>query len=328
MLEVDGAVGEVDGAVGEGGGQVVRTAVALAALTGTPIRVTRIRANRPKPGLAAQHCTAVQAVALACGAEMRGCRRESDTLTFAPGKVGKTKIDLAIGTAGSIPLVLQAWLPVALEAGGTITLTGGTEVSKSPTIDYFSEVLVPLLRAHGARIEVEVLGRGYFPVGGGRVRVTVEPSTLAPLAIGGVPAHAGIISCSQNLPDHVAERQAQAASAALPGFPVRIERTPGPGTGTSVTVFEGAKGGVAVGRRGLPAEKVGWMAADELLAARAVACDVDVHLADQLLVYLARAGGSYSAPGVSSHAATTCHLLSLFGYEIAVSGTTPAVFSA
>lgn len=319
---------EIDGSVGEGGGQVVRTAVALAALTGTPLRVTRIRAKRPKPGLAAQHCTAVQAVALACGAEMGGCHRGSDTLTFAPGEIAKTEIDLAIGTAGSIPLVLQAWLPVALETGGTITLTGGTEVSKSPTIDYFSEVLVPLLRSHGAKIEVEVLGRGYFPIGGGRVRVTVRPSILSPLAIAGVPVHAGIVSCSQNLPDHVAERQAQAAAAVLPGFSVRFERTPGPGTGTSVTVFEGAKGGVAIGKRGLPAEKVGWTAADELLAARSVACDVDVHLADQLLVYLARAGGSYSAPGVSSHAATTCRLLSLFGYEIAVSGATPAVFSA
>lgn len=319
---------EIDGSAGEGGGQVVRTAVALAALTGTPLRVLKIRAKRPKPGLAAQHCAAVQAVALTCGAETKGCRRESETLTFMPGEVRKTSIDLAIGTAGSIPLVLQAWLPVALEAGGTITLTGGTEVSKSPTIDYFSEVLVPLLRAHGAKIEVEVLGRGYYPIGGGRVRVTVGPSTLAPLDISTLPCRRGIVSCSQNLPDHVAERQAQAASAALPGFPMRIERTAGPGTGTSVTVFEGTKGGVAIGKRGLPAEKVGRTAADELLAAKKVACDVDVHLADQLLVYLARSGGSYSAPETSSHAETTCRLLSFFGYDVTVAGTKPVVFSA
>lgn len=319
---------EIDGSAGEGGGQVVRTAVALSALTGTPLRVTKIRAKRPKPGLAAQHCTAVQAVALTCGAEMKGCRRGSETLIFVPGEVRETAIELAIGTAGSIPLVLQAWLPVALERGGTITLTGGTEVSKSPTIDYFSEVLVPLLRTHGAKVEVEVLGRGYFPIGGGRVRVTVRPSTLASLDISRTPRRRGIVSCSQNLPDHVAERQAQAASAALPGFPVRIERTPGPGTGTSVTVFEGTKGGIAIGKRGFPAEKVGWAAADELLAAKKVACDVDVHLADQLLVYLARSGGSYSAPEASSHAETTCDLLSLFGYDVTVSGTKPAVFSA
>lgn len=314
--------------MGEGGGQVVRTAVALAALTGTPLRLTHIRAGRPKPGLAAQHCTAVRAVALTCGAEMQGCSIGSTELTFFPGELRCARGEIAIGTAGSIPLVLQAWLPVALATGGAITLSGGTEVQKSPTIDYCAEVLLPVLQAHGARVRMEILNRGYFPRGGGRVRVSVEPSTLRPLDLTVVPPRRGIISCSQGLPEHVAERQAEAAAALLPDYPVEIVRTGGPGTGTSVTTWCGSKGGVALGRRGLPAEKVGRVAAWELLAAIETPGQVDVHMADQLLIYLARAGGRYTAPALSSHAATACALLARFGREVTVSGTSPAVFSA
>lgn len=319
---------EIDGSFGEGGGQVVRTAVALSALTGTPVRIRKIRAGRPKPGLAAQHCTAVRAVALACGAALEGCSAGSDTLVFEPGEIRRTTIALDIGTAGSIPLVLQAWLPVALVHGGSITLTGGTEVEKSPTIDYFMQVFLPLLRAHGAEVRVEVRARGYYPAGGGVVHVTGGPSALAPIDPARFPNEQGILSCTQNLPDHVADRQASSASAVLPGFPVTIDRRTGRSTGTSVTAWAGAKGASALGRLGLPAERVGRAAAEGLLAACAAPGAVDEHLADQLLVYLALSGGRYTAPTASSHALTACSLLSTFGYEIAVSGTSPAVFSA
>ncbi|TAJ45775.1 RNA 3'-terminal phosphate cyclase [Methanofollis fontis] len=318
----------IDGSYGEGGGQVVRTAVAIAALTGTPIEIERIRAGRDRPGLAAQHCTAVRAVALACGAEMMGCSTGSGTLTFRPGEIGRTEIVLDIGTAGSIPLVLQAWLPVALVQGGRITLTGGTEVQRSPTIDYIIHVLLPVLTGHGAAIDIEVRGRGYYPQGGGEVQVTAEASTIAPLDLSGLPDTRGILSCSQNLPEHVAERQARAAAACLPGYEATIERREGRSTGTSVTVWNRAKGACALGRRGLPAEQVGRMAAEELRAALNTPGETDIHLADQLLVYLALSGGRYSAPAASSHALTACHLLERFGLSVRIEKGTPAVFSA
>lgn len=319
---------EVDGSFGEGGGQVVRTAVALSALTGRGVRIRKIRAGRPKPGLAAQHCTAVRAVALVCGAALEGCSTGSGSLLFEPGEIRRTAIALDIGTAGSIPLVLQAWLPVALVRGGSITLTGGTEVEKSPTIDYFSQVFLPVLRAHGAGVRVEVRARGYYPAGGGEVHVAVEPSTLAPIDQARFPHEMGIVSCTQNLPDHVGDRQASAASAVLPDFPVTIDRRTGRSTGTSVTAWAGAKGASALGRLGLPAERVGRAAAEGLLSARAAPGAVDEHLADQLLIYLALSGGEYTAPHASSHAMTARSLLSAFGYEIAASGTVPVVFSA
>ena len=50
----------LDGSQGEGGGQMLRTALTLSLLSGRPFQMTRIRANREKPGLRPQHCSAVR----------------------------------------------------------------------------------------------------------------------------------------------------------------------------------------------------------------------------------------------------------------------------
>jgi RNA 3'-terminal phosphate cyclase (ATP) len=228
-----------------------------------------------------------------------------------------------VGTAGSIPLVLQAFLPVALRCGGSLVVTGGTEVEHAPTIDYFTDLHAAVLRRFGAGIAVEIRRRGYYPQGGGEVAVTVNASRLRPLdlAEGGMERACGIVSCSSGLPSHVAERQAQSAAdpiAAKTGrtCTVRIERQQGPSTGSSCTVWSGAHGACALGRRGLPAEQVGGTAARELLDSLSTGAQVDVHLADQLLVYLALAGGSFTAPTLTLHARTVCWLLAEFGYRI------------
>ncbi|MDD1666208.1 MAG: RNA 3'-terminal phosphate cyclase, partial [Methanomicrobiales archaeon] len=239
-----------------------------------------------------------------------------------------------VGTAGSVALVLQAWLPVALLAGGSITVTGGTEVDRSPTIDYLEQVLFQALARHGGKIRTEILKRGYYPEGGGEVRVSVEPSRLAPLAFPDErPGSCGIISCSSNLPDHVAERQAAAARRLLEGrlsipCEVRLDRRRGASTGTSCTVWAGAKGGIGLGKRGVPADRVGEMAARALLDEVNRGGQVDTHLADQLLIFLAVSGGRFTSPACSLHAATMCWLLERFGYRVH-SGTNGVVeFSA
>ncbi|CVK31415.1 RNA 3'-terminal phosphate cyclase [Methanoculleus bourgensis] len=312
----------VDGSYLEGGGQVLRLAVALSAISGTPVTVTRIRQNRPNPGLAPQHIAAVRAVAGACDAECRGLAIRSSEITFSPGRL--QQVDLAIdpGTAGSIPLILQAWLPVALRTGGSITVTGGTEVTWSPTIDYLDRVLAPVLRHAGASIDIEVLERGYYPRGGGRVRARVEPGRPGPIVIPEEEPGCGIVSCSSGLPEHVVERQAAAArnllekDLGLPCTATLDHREGGPGVGSSVTVWSGAKGAVALGKRGLPAEEVGRTAARALVEECRSPGTVDVHLADQLLIYLACYGGEYSTHTLSMHAKTACWLLSEFGYPV------------
>ncbi|HVN66693.1 MAG TPA: RNA 3'-terminal phosphate cyclase [Methanomicrobiales archaeon] len=312
----------IDGSVLEGGGQILRGAVALSALSRTPVEVVRIRVRRGKPGLASQHLAAIQAVAAACDGTCEGLRLGSDRIVFRPGLPVAREVRADVGTAGSVALVLQAWLPVALVAGGTVTVTGGTEVDRSPTIDYLEQVLFRALARHGAQIQTEILKRGYYPEGGGEVRVSVGASRLSPLSFPGEsPGSCGIISCSSNLPDHVAERQAGAAQRFLEGklgvpCEVRLDRRRGISTGTSCTVWAGTKGGISLGKRGLPADRVGELAARALLEEISGGGEVDSHLADQLLIFTAIYGGRFTAPACSLHAATMCWLLERFGYKV------------
>jgi RNA 3'-terminal phosphate cyclase (ATP) len=312
----------IDGSQLEGGGQILRGAVALSALSRTPVEVVRIRARRGRPGLAPQHIAAIQAVASACDAGCDGLRLGSDRIVFRPGLPVAREIRADVGTAGSVSLVLQAWLPVALMAGGSITVTGGTEVDRSPTIDYLEQVFLPVLARHGAKIRMEIIKRGYYPEGGGEVLVSVEPSRLSPIRFPDEkPGTCGILSCSSNLPDHVAERQAAAAKGLLAGrlgipCEVRLDRRKGISTGSSCTVWAGAKGGIGLGKRGLPADRVGEMAARALLSEVSRGGQVDSHLADQLLIFIALFGGSFTAPACSLHAATMCWLLERFGYRV------------
>jgi RNA 3'-terminal phosphate cyclase (ATP) len=323
----------IDGSSGEGGGQLVRNAVALSAITGEPITITRIRAARDNKGLAAQHIAAIKAVASACDAECSGISPGSGTIIFSPQDLKYREVSVTVGTAGSIPLVIQAWLSVALCAGGILHITGGTEVLRSPTIDYLDHVLGSVLRSSGAEIDLDILKRGYFPEGGGEVTVRIEHKKMLPIMPDDDEDHpCCIFSCSSNLPDHVTQRQASAADALLCpwlGEPctISLDRRTGPSTGSSCTACKGAKGGIALGKRGLPAEEVGRNAANALITEIKNPGTVDIHLSDQLLVPLALFGGSFSTSTLSSHAETVCWLLSRFGYDITVRRGIPMEFS-
>jgi RNA 3'-terminal phosphate cyclase (ATP) len=323
---------KIDGSCLEGGGQIVRSAVALSAVTGIPVEITRIRENRNKPGLGYQHCAAVRAAACACRGRMEGNDPGSSRLSFVPESIRNAECSVEVGTAGSIPLVIQAWLPVAMAQGGVLEVNGGTEVPASPTVDYLEKVLIPALGSVGEGITVTVIRRGYYPAGGGLVRVRVEPADPAPLSIKKEGA-IGIRSCSSGLPPHVAERQASSALLLLGrtlgrDIPVEIQRSGGLVKGSSCTVWYGAKGASSIGRPGFPAERVGETAATELLSEIRAPGEVDSHLSDQLLIYLARYGGSYTASEYTPHARTMCWLLSLFGFEISVRQGKEVAFSA
>jgi RNA 3'-terminal phosphate cyclase (ATP) len=312
----------IDGSYGEGGGQLVRNAVALSAITGIPITIVRVRAARKNPGLAAQHVAAVSAAARTCDAVCTGVSRGSQTLTFSPHDLKCCHTDIAVGTAGSVPLVIQAWLPVALSTGGSLHVTGGTEVPMSPTIDYLDHVLCGVLRNSGADIGMQILRRGYYPEGGGEVRIDVKRKHLSPIRpISDIRGPVCILSCSSHLPDHVAGRQASAAEAIVASGSkeecrILFDRRAGPGTGSSCTVWKGAKGGLALGRRGVPAESVGEMAARSYVTRKQEPGSVDCHLSDQLLVPLALFGGSFTAAKMTTHAETICWLLAQFGYRV------------
>jgi RNA 3'-terminal phosphate cyclase (ATP) len=302
---------EVDGSFGEGGGQIVRTAVALSAVTGESVRITRIREGRKNPGLAPQHVTAILALAEVTNAKTEGVNPRSPEITFLPGEIRGGRREVDIGTAGSIVLLMECLLPalVVADSPTALTVRGGTDVKWSPTIDYLSRVAIPAFAEFGVRCHLTCERRGYYPRGGGVATLEVVPGRLARADLLAVePGQIEGASHSSNLPEHVARRQAEAAVEVLEraGFEAKIgcETNALPSTGSGITLWSRRKGASALGERGLPAEKVGASAAGEMAAELRSKATVDRYLADQLVPYLALAGGSYTAPEVSRHAST------------------------
>jgi RNA 3'-terminal phosphate cyclase (ATP) len=306
---------EIDGSFGEGGGQIVRTAVSLSGVTGKPVRITRIRQGRPKPGLAAQHAHAILALAGICNAETAGVEPGSSEIVFSPGKIQGGSRRVEIGTAGSVTLLMQCLLPALFQADApsSLRVQGGTDVQWSPSVDYFKNVFLPALSAFGAKVRLDVLRRGYYPKGQGEVRLEVEPGVLSAAHLQVKQPEADKrtvlgISHSSNLPEHVAVRQAESAAKRLheAGYEAEIARETGklPSMGSGITLWQGGKGASALGERGLPAEKVGWRAAERMILELKSPASVDVHLADQLIPYLILAGGSYTVREISLHART------------------------
>ncbi|MDD5767311.1 MAG: RNA 3'-terminal phosphate cyclase [Methanothrix sp.] len=302
---------EIDGSFGEGGGQIVRTAVALSAVTGDPVRITRIREGRKNPGLSPQHVTSILALAKVANARIEGARPRSPEITFRPGEIKGGRHEIDIGTAGSITLLLECLLPalVFADSPSTLAVRGGTDVKWSPTIDYLSHVALLAFAEFGVQSRLSCIRRGYYPQGGGIVILEVVPGKLkrADLSVPEPNAVEGS-SHSSNLPEHVARRQAKAAVEILErsGFDAEIRCETGelPSTGSGITLWSGRKGSSALGERGLPAETVGASAAEEMVAELRTKAAVDRYLADQLVPYLALVGGSYTAPEVSRHAST------------------------
>ncbi len=306
---------EIDGSYGEGGGQIVRTSVALSAVTGKGVLIKKIRQARPKPGLAAQHAQAIRTLGEICNAEIKGAEPGSEEVLFCPREICGGCRRVEIGTAGSVTLLMQCLLPALLHADGRTSLhvQGGTDVQWSPTVDYFRNVFLPALSFFGGKARLELLRRGYYPRGQGEVLLEVEPSRLKPAHISYEPFDPaqdrirGISHCS-NLPQHVAERQAASAIKRLQeaGYEAEVlqETARLASIGSGITLWMAGKGASSLGERGLAAETVGARAAEELIREMQSPAAVDAHLADQLIPYLALAGGSYSVREISLHAKT------------------------
>lgn len=320
---------EIDGSRGEGGGQLLRNAVALSAITGKPARICSIRASRDRPGLAPQHFTAVKAVAAVAQADVEGLELRSTCIRFLPGPIRGGSFVFDVGTAGSAALVLQALLPVLLHAPtpATVTVHGGTDVRAAPPLDYLSHVLLPLVARMDGHAGIEVTRRGYYPRGGGEVVLQSRPARLEPLAVAspGRAVALGGAAHVAHLPEHIPERMRQAALRSLAGLPLRpsIEtRVLGDGEafgqGGAIALWAETEhsilGAGRVAERGVPAERLGAEAGRELALDLAAGAALDIHAADQVLVYCALAQGlsTFTVRTLSRHAETTLWLLSQF----------------
>ena len=292
----------IDGSAGEGGGQILRTALALSLVTARPFRIARIRAGRPKPGLLRQHLTAVQAAAKVGAARVAGAEIGSLELTFEPTALTGGEYQLAVGTAGSATLVLQTLLPALLRAKepSRLTIEGGTHNPNAPPFDFVATTFLPVLRMMGAAVEARLDAHGFYPAGGGRIVATIDPCPgLAPVTLlerGSAKVHARALVAA--LPMTIGRRELVVVCErfGLHRMDCHVESVDdaaGPGNVMTIVVAGEVLTEVITGFgiRGVTAEKVAADACDE--AQRYLRAEVPVgeHLADQLLIPMALAGG-------------------------------------
>ena len=203
---------EIDGSYGEGGGQVLRTALALAAILRRPVEIYNVRGGRKKPGLRPQHIMAVRAMALITGGRVEGAERGSMGLYFEPRQIAPGTYSFDVGTAGSTSLVLQTMIPALLfaETESRVDITGGTHVPWSPCFHYMKDVFSPGLRQMGGALQLEIERWGWYPKGGGKIIASVSP-LMELFSIDrsrrGELQDIYVLSAVSNLPVSIAERQ-------------------------------------------------------------------------------------------------------------------------
>jgi RNA 3'-terminal phosphate cyclase (ATP) len=316
---------EIDGSEGEGGGQVLRTSLTLSLITRKPFRIANIRAKRQKPGLLRQHLTAVRAAAQAGDAAVEGAEMASTTLTFVPRTLRGGHYSFAIGTAGSTMLVLQTILLPLVLAGeaSTLELEGGTHNPSAPPFDFVEHAYLPLLRRMGADVTIELVRPGFYPAGGGKIRVDIAPARqLARLELEtrGELVSRRVRAVVANLSYGIAQREVKLAGELLEWPEECLEAhtlSGSAGPGNAVSVFVASEHVTDVfttfGAKGVAAEKVAHEAAKEARRYLHSGAAVGEHLADQLLLPMAVGGGGvFTSTPLSSHATTNIDVIGRF----------------
>lgn len=324
MQKANQAMLIIDGSFGEGGGQILRSSLALSLVTGKPFRIQNIRAGRKKPGLMRQHLTAVNAAVEVGAAEVHGNEIGSGELSFIPHAIHAGDFHFAVGTAGSTTLVLQTVLPALLMADrpSRVVLEGGTHNPFAPPFCFLEKVFMPVIRRMGPEVAMVLERPGFYPAGGGRITVEIQPRSLRRVdllergEIMGRSAKAYVA----NLPAGIAQRELKVVKKKL-NWPdechevITIDRSAGPGNIVTVELqceqvtelFTG------FGMKAVPAEKVPVpmiKTVQEYLAA-----DVPVarYLADQLLIPMAMAGGGrFRTLPLTLHARTNIEIMKQF----------------
>ena len=318
---------EIDGSFGEGGGAILRTALGLSAITQKPIKIFNIRKGRKEPGLRTQHLESIKAVADLCNARLTGANLGSTEIEFYPGKIESKNLDIKIGTAGSIGLVFQSLKLIALklETPIQITITGGATFGKfAPPTLYTKHTLLPILSRVGYNADIDIIKNGFFPVGGAKAIIKMNPcKELKPLILdkpGEIEKIHGLSIASRHLEKaNVAYRQAKKAEDILDQFDVdiKIEYVDADCPGSGIVLWAKDKNGNLIGsdglgERGKPAEAIGEEAAKSLL--KAIHSTVDSHTSDQLLTFMALAKGNSRiiAPKLTDHAKTNIWVIKKF----------------
>lgn len=316
---------EIDGSVGEGGGQILRSALSLSMITGQPFRLMNIRAGRSKPGLLRQHLVAVQAAAQICKARTTPVALGATTLEFEPGPIRSGDFRFAIGSAGSSTLVLQTVLPALLhaDAPSSVHVTGGTHNAMAPPVHFLQRAYGRVLAAMGADVAFELLRFGFFPAGGGAVRATVQPCRrLRPFELlqRGERTAGFAESFIAGVHVGVAQRELERIGSGMgwSGKQLRIGGLPagqGPGNALLLTLEHEHVTEVfaSFGEKSVMAETVAKRLLNEVRAYLKSDAAVGAHLADQLMLPMALAGGgAFTTSEVTQHALTNADVIARF----------------
>lgn len=316
---------EVDGSIGEGGGQILRSSLTLSLVTGKPFLIRHLRAGRRKPGLLRQHLTALNAAAEIGGANVSGAVLGSQEVEFRPGEIRPGHYRFSVGTAGSATLVLQTVLPALLTAGerSDLVLQGGTHNPFAPPFDFLERVLLPLLGRMGARIKSRLDRFGFYPAGGGKFRVEIEPceklSRLDLLERGEIVRRTAVARVA-NLSPKIAARELATVKNLLSWKKdwlreEQVRKASGPGNVLTLEIesenvtelFTG------FGMRGVSAERVAEKVVGEVREYLACGAPVGPHLADQLLIPMALAGGGrFRTAAPTRHTLTNIEIVKTF----------------
>ena len=290
MIEIDGR---------SGGGQMLRTALTLSAVTGRSFRMKNIRGSRRNPGLKDQHVTAIKAAAALSSAEIKQMQRGSEEVEFHPEQLSPRDLELEVGTAGSVNLVLDTVLPLAtqFEQSLRFDIYGGTDVRWSPTSLYMKEVKLPLLRKYGFRGKLEYLRHGFYPEGGGHVRFTSENCSLETI---------DILERGEKL-----AAETRRISTGESGTSVESD-SEGAAVLEKIEYAKGIAGFDNVGEDIQEAEK----GLEGIESFSSGVAPIDPYMGDQLMIYLALVGGRYLAPELTPHMETNISVIRKFGNEI------------
>jgi len=300
---------EIDGSIGEGGGQILRTALTLAALTKTPFKIDKIRLGRKKPGLQPQHLTGVRAVAEVCQGKLTGAELYSDHITFEPGTIRSGFYDFDVAkvspSAGSVGMILEQLLPIQLFGRETsyVTIKGGTGVPWSPPAEFIEKVFLPTLAKMGVKATLEVLKLGFYPIGGGSIKASLIPLTspLLPLNLTarGNLKSLNCLAAVSGLPASIAEREKAQAEKGLADLKLEVKSeirtSASPSSGNIFLLWAEYDnclvGFSSLGELGKPAERVADETIDEFFKFHKGEAVVEKYLSDQLLLYAALAKG-------------------------------------
>lgn len=318
----------IDGSLGEGGGQIIRTALSMSCITKKPFQITNIRKNRPVPGLRSQHLTCVDVISRICDADVKYNYIGSEKLVFKPNDINnKDNYNIDIGTAGSVPLLIQCLLPIAFHINKekTFNMKGGTAVKWSPTMRYLENVTIYNLKKFGLNVSIETLKEGFYPKGGGEVNLTLKPSKIKKISVNenSIKKIFGFSYASYDLQENeVAERQTRGAMDILTDFfdikpEIVSEYHDIDSTGSAIDIFLGngfTLGSNSIGQRGKPAELIGKETAMKLK--KCFDYPLDEHMADQIIPFMGLSSEKnnceINVPCVSEHCKTNIEIVENF----------------